>query len=328
MMTPPPSARLWQLATSHFLPRCLHVVAELGVADHLDETPAPAEWLASATGVKADALDRMLRLLAVAGVFEARGSMWVHTELSRMLRSDHPQSMRPFLRMIGGRVQWTAAGELAQAARSGIAAIENVVPGGLWTYFGDHPDDARIFDAAMTAKSDAEISALIPAFDFSRYRVIADVGGGRGHILRAVLGAAPNAKGILFDLPSVVANLQPVPRVTLQRGDFFNDPLPEADAYILSNVLHDWADREAERIVQSVRRSAPRHAELLVLESILPEGPEPHHAKVLDIVMLTLTGGRERTRRQYEGLLQAGGFRLERVVPTAGPISVMVAVPA
>jgi hypothetical protein len=328
MMASRPSARLWQLATGHFLPRCLHVVAELGIADHLGDTPATAASLAAAAGVDADALERMLRLLEVAGVFEARGPSWAHTELSRMIRSDHPQSMRPFIRMIGGRVQWSAAGELAHAGRTGEAAIATVASGGLWAYFRDHPDDGRIFDAAMTAKSEAEIAALLPAFDFSRYPVIADVGGGRGHILRAIVDATPGARGVLFDLPNVVDSLAPMPRISLHAGDFFNDALPPADVYLLSNVLHDWADAEAQRILHSVRRAAAGHSELLVLESTLPEGPEAHHAKVLDIVMLTLTGGRERTQRQYAALLEAAGFVLDRVVATPGPVSILVGRPA
>lgn len=328
MPTPPPSLLLWQITTGHFLSRCLHVVAELGVADRLGDAPASAESIATALGLNADALERMLRLLAVAGVFEARGSLWAHTELSRMLRSDHPQSMRAFARMIGARVNWSALGEAEHTARTGIAAIEKVVPGGLWPYFRAHPDEGRIFDAAMTAKSSAEIAALMPAFDFSRYRVIADVGGGRGHVLAAVLAATPGAKGVLFDLPSVVAPVASSERMTAQAGDFFVDALPPADAYILSNVLHDWADPKAEAILRNVRRSAPPHAELLVVESPLPEGPEPHHAKVLDVVMLFITGGRERTRQQYGALLAAAGFRLDRIVPTAGPVSVIVGVPA
>jgi O-methyltransferase len=323
----PPSAQLWQIATGHLLPRCLHVVAELGVADYLGDAPMTAEALAIAAGVSAGPLDRMLRLLAVASVFEVRGTLWTHTELSRLIRSDHPQSMRAFIRMIGGRLTWAAAGELEYGARTGKAAVEKLVSGGIWTYFRDHPDEARIFDAAMTAKSNAEIAALIPALDFTRYGVIADVGGGRGHILVAVLAATPNTKGILFDLPQVVANVEPQPRMNVQGGDFFKDPLPIADAYILGNVLHDWADKEAEAILCSVRRSAPDRAELLVLEAILPEGPEAHLAKVLDIVMLTVTGGRERTRREYQTLLEAGGFRLDRIVPTAGPVSVIVGAP-
>jgi hypothetical protein len=226
-------------------------------------------------------------------------------------------------------LQWAAAGELEHAAHTGRPAIEKLVPGGLWSYFPDHPEQARIFDAAMTAKSDAEIAALLPAFDFSRYRVIADVGGGRGHVLRAVLATVPEANGILLDLPSVVGGgVAPTPRMAIHAGDFFKDPLPRADAYILSNVLHDWADAEARDLLHAIRRAAPDEAELLVLESPLPDGPEAHHAKVLDIVMLALTGGRERTRAQYEALFTAGGFRLDRIVPTTGPISVLVGTPA
>ena len=326
-MSIPPSAQLWQIATAHLLPRCLHVVADLGIADRLGETPMTAESLANSTGANADALDRILRLLAVAGVFEARGNSWAHTELSRTIRSDHPQSMRSFVRMIGSRMNWAAAGELEYAARTGKAAIDNLVSGGIWTHLHDHPDEARIFDAAMTAKSNAEIAALIPAFDFTRYNVIADVGGGRGHILAAVLEAAPSAQGILFDQPAVVANVEPQPRIRLQGGDFFKDRLPAADAYILGNVLHDWADDEAAAILRSIRRAATDGAELLVLESILPDGPEPHLAKVLDIVMMTVTGGRERTHRGYQNLLEAGGFRLDRVVPTTSPISIIIGRP-
>lgn len=324
----PPSVQLLQLGTGFFLPRCLHVIAELGVADRLGETPLSAGALAESTGCNAPALERMLRLVAVAGVFEKRGEDWAHTELSRLLRADHPQSMRAFLRMIGDRVQWAAAGELQHAAQTGVAAAERVVPGGCWAYYRDHPDEARIFDAAMTAKSQAEIAALIPAFDFTRYALIADVGGGRGHILSAALAAAPRAQGILFDLPHVLAAVTPTPRIELRPGDFFRDPLPAADAYILGNVLHDWADAEAATILRSIRRSAPPHAELLVLESILFEDPGPHVTKVLDIIMLSATGGRERTRVQYQALLAEGGFSLERIVPTQSTTSVIVGKPA
>lgn len=324
----PPPAQLWLLATGHFLPRCLHVVAELGVADHLGDAPMTAEALARDTGCDAHSLARMLRLLAVAGLFEETAAGWAHTELSRLLRSDHAQSMRAFARMIGGRAQWAGLGELAHAARTGQAAIEKVAPGGLWSHLRDHPEDARVFDAAMTSKSIGEIAALIPAFDFRSYRVIADIGGGRGHVLAALLDAAPQATGVLFDLPHVVAAVAPSPRIELRGGDFFRDPLPRADAYIVSQVLHDWADDEAEAIVRAVRSAAHPGSHLLVIEQILPEEPGPHPAKVLDIVMLVLTGGRERTKAEYEALLHAGGFRLERVVPTASPVSVLVGVPA
>ena len=326
-MTIPATARLWQLATGHFLARCLHVVAELGVADHLEETELPIEALARAVRCQSDPLERMLRLLATAGIFEERGRGWAHTELSRLLRSDHPQSMRAYPRMIGNHLNWSAAGDLEHTARTGNTAVERLAPKGTWSYYREHPEEARIFDAAMTAKSNAEIAALIPAFDFSRYGVIADIGGGRGHVLRAILDAAPEVRGVLFDLPQVLSNVTASPRLELSSGDFFKDALPSADAYVLSNVIHDWADEQAIAILGAVRRAAHARSELLVIESLLPEGPGPHVAKVLDIIMLTITGGRERTRAGYEALLKAGGFRLDRVVPTAGAHSIILGIP-
>ena len=326
METIPAPARLWLLATGHFLPRCLHVVSELGVADHIDNGPVGLDVLARRSGCDAPTLARMLRLLETAGLFQQTGDGWAHTELSRHLRSDHPQSMRAFARMIGGPIQWAAAGELASAAQTGQAAVKSVVPGGMWDYFKDHPDDARVFDAAMTSKSFAEIAALLPAFDFSPYARIADIGGGRGHVLAAILEATPSASGVLFDLPRVVAGAARAPRMEIQGGDFFRDELPRADAYIVSQVLHDWADDDATAILRAVRRSATPDSHLLVIEQVLPTAAGPHPAKVLDVVMLALTGGRERTADEYASLFQAGGFRLERVVPTTGAISVLVGV--
>jgi hypothetical protein len=323
----PAPARLWMLATGHFLPRCLQVVAELGVADHIDDGPASLEVLARESGCTAPALARMLRLLETASLFQQVEGGWAHTELSRFLRSDHPQSMRAFARMIGGPIQWAAVGELKSAAKTGQSAMRTVVPGGIWEYFKDHPEDARIFDAAMTSKSIAEIGALIPAFDFTGYPRIADIGGGRGHVLAAVLAATPSSTGILFDLPHVVAAAAQSPRMQVQGGDFFHDELPQADAYIVSQVLHDWTDEEAAAILRAVRRAAPAGSHLLVIEQVLPPGAGPHPAKVLDVVMLALTGGRERTRDEYASLFEAGGFRLEKVVPTTGAISVLVGIP-
>ena len=257
-MQMPPSARIWQIATGHLLPRCLHIVAELGIADRLDETPMTARELAQASEVNADALERMLRLLAVAGIFEVRGNAWAHTDLSRVLCDDHPQSMRAFVRMIGDPLNWAAAGELGHTLRTGQTAVTKIAPEGMWAYLQPHAEAARIFDATMTAKSGAEIVALLPAFDFARYKTIADIGGGRGHILSAILAATPEAQGVLFDQPMVVAAVSPVPRMRAQGGDFFRDALPATDAYILGNVVHDWADREAEAILRNVRRAAPK----------------------------------------------------------------------
>ena len=326
MELPPPPARFWALATGHFLSRCLHVAAEIGVADCLDNSPKALDALARECGCNANALGRILRLLATVDVFENGADGWLHTDLSRLLRSDHPSSMRAFARMLGGRLQWAGLGELLHTVRTGETAIERVVPGGIWAYLGDHPDDARVFDDAMVSKANAMIDALLPAFDFSPYSVIADIGGGRGHILRAIMDATPRASGILFDLPNVLASVAPSTRIELRSGDFFKDRLPQADAYVISEVLHDWPDEQALAIVRAVRSAAREGAHVLVLEAILPDEPGPHAAKMLDVIMLALTGGRERTRGEHEALMRAGGFQLERVVSIANPVSILVGV--
>jgi hypothetical protein len=323
----PPGAQLFDLATGYLLPRCLHVIAELAIADALGDVPMSAQALAQTTGTNADAIHRMLRLVATAGVFEAKGDLWAHTPLSRALRSDGLGSARAFVRMIGDPLNWGAAGELAYAARTGKPAVEKAVPEGIWGYYDKHPQDARLFDEAMTAKSLAMIPALVAACDFSRFSVVADVAGGLGHVLSGVLEANKKTRGILFDLPQVVAPVAASERMSVQAGSFFDDPLPVADAYILSNILHDWADADAIRILKSVHRAAPKHAELLVLEFVLTGTPEPHPAKVLDIIMLSMTTGRERNENEYRALFTAGGFRLDRIVPTQSPMSIIVAKP-
>jgi hypothetical protein len=200
------------------------------------------------------------------------------------------------------------------------------MPGGFWAYFQGRPEDASVFNEAMVSKANGMIAALLPAFDFSSYPVIADIGGGRGHVLRAILNATPGSRGILFDLPHVLLDVAGSDRMEACAGDFFKDPLPHANAYILSEVLHDWCDERAVEILRAVRTSAREGAHVLVLEVVLPENPGPHPAHVLDIIMLALTGGRERARADHEALMRAGGFRLERIVPTHHPVSVVVGV--
>ena len=232
-------------------------------------------------------------------------------------------SMRAFVRMIGSEPQWRATGALLETARTGSSAAEVVLGKSLWDYYRQHPEEGRIFDDAMAAKSHADIALLRPVLDLSSYATVADIGGGRGHFLAAFLESAPATKGILFDLPEVVAAAPDHPRVRKCAGDFFRDPLPSADAYILSVVLHDWSDADTIEILRAIRRAAPPHAELLVLESPLPEEPAPHRAIVLDVIMLAATTGRERTVAEYAALFTAAGFEPTGVSSTAGTVAVI-----
>lgn len=324
-----PAHTLLQMAGSYALPRCLHAVADLGVADALDETPRTAAELAGSVGANADALGRMLRLLAANGVFEQRGDRFGHSPASRLLRTDHPQSMRALARMFGLPVNWATYGAMDHTARTGRPAAEKVLPGGFWAYFADHPDEAAIFDAAMVGKAHGQIAAVVGAYDFSRFGAIGDIGGGRGHLLRAVLASAPAAKGVLFDLPPVVAQAgEGSDRLRLQGGDFFQDDLPSCDAYLVMEVIHDWGDAESVAILRAIRKAAPPDARVLVIEAIVPASPGPHWSKTLDIHMLTLLGGRQRTRREYEDLFRRAGLLLEREIDTGADISILEGRPA
>jgi hypothetical protein len=179
----------------------------------------------------------------------------------------------------------------------------------------------------MLAKAQGQIPAIVQCGNFSRFKVIGDIGGGRGHLLGAILEAATTTKGILFDLPRVVNEAADLgsSRLTLQGGDFFKDALPKCDAYILMEVIHDWPDREAVRILQAVRRAAPPRAALFLIEAIVPEGPQPDWSKMLDIHMLTLLGGKQRTLKEYDALLRQADFEFKEEIDTGTGISIIEA---
>jgi hypothetical protein len=321
---PAPAQLLWGLINTHTIARCIHLIAEAGVADALGENPRSVVELAAATRLNADALGRMLRLVSAHGVFSCEPQGYAHTPTSRLLRSDHPQSLRSFARMIGMPLIWNGFTDLNHAARTGTPAIDSAQ---LFAYFADHPSEASLFNQAMAGKSAGVVPAVVEAYDFSPFRTIADIGGGRGHLLQAILDRATTASGILYDLPHVIADASTggSGRLRLVAGDFFREALPVADAYVLMEVIHDWADDKAAEILAAVRRAAPATARVLVVEALVSESPGPHFGKMLDIIMLAVTGGRERTASEYEGLLASAGFRLTRVVPTPSQYSIVEA---
>jgi hypothetical protein len=323
----PPFLAVQQLAGAYIASRCMHVIADLGVADALDETPRTAAELAASCGLHAEALGRTLRLLAAHGVFEVRDATFRHSPASRLLRTDSRPSLRDFVRMMGNAPNWASFGALEHSLRTGSAAAERVLPGGYWAHYASHPEDARIFNAAMAGKAHGAVAGILASYDFTPFERIGDIGGGRGHLLRAVLEAAPAASGVLFDLPHVVEEAAPYAsdRLRVQAGDFFKDVLPSCDAYLLMEVLHDWPDGQAAAILEAVRRAAPAGARLLVIESIVPDTPGPHWSKALDVLMLGLLGGRQRTRREYEALLKAARFTTERQIETPADISILEA---
>ena len=211
MTEPHPVSTLLQIAGGYALSRCLHVVANLGVADALEETPRTADELAASVGAHPDALDRVLRLLSAHGVFERRGDTFQHSPPSRMSRTDHPQSMRAVARMFGLPVLWTVFGAFEHSVRTGRPAADKALPSGLWAHLAEHPEEGSIFNAAMVGKAHGQVAAVVAAYDFSGFGVIGDVGGGRGHLLRAVMDQAPSARGVLFDQQHVIKEVADQP---------------------------------------------------------------------------------------------------------------------
>lgn len=317
--------QLMQLTNAYWTSRCLHIVAEIGVADHLDARPQSTAALAKATGSNEEALYRVLRLLASYGIFEWRDGAWHHTEASRFLRSDDPGSLLDYVRMIGLPVFWRAWENMDHSLRTGESAFSKVHPGGVFAYLAEHPEESRIFNASMTSKSHRDIAALLPAYDFSQFATIADIAGGRGHLLRAILKSSPNTQGILFDQPHVVAEVSPDngEKLSVIGGNFFTGHMPKADAYMLMNVIHDWADAESVKILSAIRRDMPQHARVLIIETVVPPTPEPHLAKELDIAMMVLPGGKERTKEEYTELIAKSGLCLKDVVNTRSPYSIL-----
>lgn len=317
--------QIMQLTSAWWTSRCLHVVAELGIADLIGDQPQSTEALAKASGTQPKALHRVLRLLASVGIFEQQQEAWRHTDASRFLRSDHRGSLRDYVRMLGLPVFWSAFGDLDYALRTGESALSKSHPEGPFRYLANHTEESRIFDAAMTSKSHRDIAAILPAYEFSKFATIADVGGGRGHLLRAILKASHESQGILFDQPHVVSGVKPEngEKLTTVSGSFFADSMPKADAYLLMNILHDWPDAECNKILSAIRRDMPARARVLVIETVVPPTPGPHLSKELDIAMLAFTGGMERTREEYAALAANSGLRLQRLVETASPYSIL-----
>lgn len=310
-----PHELIWDITNAVVTSRALHLVAGLRLADHVDGEAVSAHDLASRCGVDVAALDRVLQLLVTQGIFARQDDGYVHTDASRLLRSDHPMSMSGFARMMALPVMWDAMTNMDHSVRTGAPALELADPGGLWGYLHAHPADAGVFGEAMMAKAQADIAGILGGYDFGAFPTIADIGGGRGHLLEAVLAANPSARGILFDLPGVVDVLDPAPpRLTRTAGDFFTDPLPAADAYVLMEVLHDWDDRDAAKILSAVHDAAPAGATLLIIENVLGGDAVDARGHVLDVIMLTFTGGRERTVEQFDVLLAGAGFRHQSLV--------------
>lgn len=330
-----PGFALFDLLMGEWVTRCIHVAADIGLADALGDSPKSVQELAQATNTHAPSLYRLLRCLASKGIFvETEPNCFAQTELSNFLRSDQPGSLAPLARHYGSEWQWSAWGELEYSIRTGKPAAEHVLGQKLWEYLKSHPQDGELYHHAMTGASRIINDALVHVYDFSPFNVIVDVGGGQGSLLKTILASHPALSGILFDQAQVIEKLhEHMPsefraRIELVAGDFFVDVPKQGDAYILKQVLHDWSDEDCIRILKACRKAMKPGSRLLVMDGVIqPGGAETTFAKLTDLVMLLVHGGRERTTDEIAHLFENSGFKLKQVVATGTPISITEGIP-
>ncbi len=332
----PGNVALLEATQGAWVTQALYAAAKLGIADELANGPKSADEVAASVGAHPDSVFRLMRMLASRSVFSQRSDgRFELTAMGQALRADTPDSMRSMVLFIGSPEHWANWGELLHSVQTGQAAPEKLYGKPYFEHLDDSPSQAAIFNDAMSAVSSTANALVVPAYDFSGFKLIVDVGGGHGRLLAAILKSAPTARGVLFDLPSVIAGAAPVldaagvsNRCVVEGGSFMESVPAGADAYVLKSIIHDWDDEMAATILRNVRTAIAPNGRLLLLDVVLPEQATASWGAVLDIEMLVTAGGRERTRAEFANLLARSGFRLTRVVDTATPMmSIVEAVP-
>jgi O-methyltransferase domain len=308
---------------------CLCAITRLEVPERLAGGPLPVAELAGAVGAHPDALSRVLQLVSDHHIVTFKGDRVGLTDRGRLLCRDHPSSLSAAFATVGSS---DVAHGLTATLRTGRAAAPRVLGMPYWDYLAAHPDQRALFDQAMVQRAQRLSLACVPVLDWPSSGTIADIAGGTGTLLAAVLQAAPGVHGILVEQPQVLTHAQPVlerqgvaDRCGLRPGDLF-DPPPAADLYLLASVLHDWDDAHAAHILTALGHSATSDTRLRIFEMLLPEDATPHRAKLSDVLMLLMfDGARERTVGQYRDLLEGAGWQLDEVVASPGPMSIIEA---
>ncbi|SIO58072.1 hydroxyneurosporene-O-methyltransferase [Singulisphaera sp. GP187] len=332
--TPSPTEQLFQIINGFWTSRAVYVAAKLGLADFVQEGPKSADELAAATGTHAPSLYRVLRALASTGIFlEDEQGRFAATPLSDVLRSGVPGSLRASAISELGEDHYDAWRNVLQSVKTGEIAFDHHFGMPVWEYYAQNQEVAQVFNESMSGLTRSIEAAVVRSCDFSHGRTVVDVGGGHGTFLAAILKANPTAKGILFDAPRVVAEGQNGllsaeglgGRIEAVGGDFFASVPGGGDIYTLKWIIHDWDDAKSVAILKNCHRAMARGGRLLLVESVIPPRNEPSLGKFMDLNMLVMTGGRERTADEFRDLLAAAGFRLARIIATPSPVSVIEA---
>jgi hypothetical protein len=331
-----PQVQVMQIMTSPIVAQSLYAAVSLGVPDQLKAGPKTVDDLASSVGADAGALFRVLRALASVGVFSLTDDgRCALTPAAECLCTDVAHGLRDMVLMMGSRWRLRAWEEIVHSVKTGKAAFDAVFGVGPFEYFRHHPEAASVFHRAMVSYTSTVAAALADAYDLSGCSTLVDVAGGHGYLLATLLQRNPHLRGVLFDLPEVVAGAEPLleqsgvaDRCRVVGGSFFEEVVAGGDVYVMKQIIHDWDDERSLAILGNCRKAMKPSARLLLVESVIPSGPEPAHAKLLDIEVLVALGGKERTERQYSELLAAAGLEMRRVLTTSAGIQIIESVPS
>ena len=331
----PPHLEIIQMVSAIWTARAVYAAARLGLADIFSNGPLTAEAVAHKTNMDTRSMHRLLRALAGRGLFtEVERRRFALTDLGTALKSGAPGAARATVLTIGGDWQWKAWDHFFEALQTGDSGLRMAFGVGLFEYLAAHPDDSARFDEAMMGLYSEVGPAVVAAYDFSPFKTVADLGGGTGTLLASILRANEGLRGTVFELPyatprarETIEKLGLAARCKVVEGDFFKAVPKGYDIYILSHVLHDWSDEQASSILRNCRAVIGKNGRILIVEAVLPPGDTPHPGKLTDLLMLTVTGGLERTADEYDHLLGAAEFKLTRVIPTTIPQCVVEAVP-
>ena len=310
----------------------LRVAVRVGVADHLAGGPLPVERLAALGGVQADHLKRVLRFLATRGVFREDENGAFHlTTAAGLLRSDSPLAMASVVLLLTDELYWLPAGRLEDTVRKGSTVFEDIFGSPLFEYLAGDEERARVFHTALDDLSATEHGGVVASYDFPRSGTIVDVGGGRGGLLHEALARNGGLHGILLDHESVVAEHRlddPAIEGRWQTvaGDFFSDMPSGGDVYLLKRILHDWDDAASVRLLRACREAMSGQGRVLVIDTVVPPGNDPHPSKLSDLAMMVVFDGKERTEEELASLFTQAGLTLNRIIPTPGTLSIVEAV--
>jgi SAM-dependent methyltransferase len=326
---PNPLFRLIQLASGLWVSRALWAAAQLRLADAVGDAATPLSEIARSAGAHEAHLRRLMNALVSIGLFRAAGEdRYAHSELSQLLKSDHPLSQRTFIATIFGGEHYAAWGAIDRSLSDGTTAFDSVYGMPVFDWYSRNPEAAQDFSHAMASSTMLLEAALLGAWDPPPFELAVDVGGSRGTLLAALLQRRPEARGILFDLPDIadaVLAAGAQERMEVVGGDFFA-AVPEGDLYLLKLILHDWDDERSAAILRNIRAAIRPGGRVVIIDALLPDKPGDHAGFLMDLNMMVMTGGRERSAADFGALLKGVGFRLEKVMPTPTPIGLVQAV--